>query len=172
MEVDIDDELLEAQIQVRSKGPPPDVTHHLPSSNTNNSNSYYQKSSNHKNFKYHNSSTSNREGNTNTSLIPKLTSNNHISSSENQPLLSGGEGVNLSDDQMEALSDYVHLSCNHFEDDPEFNEVIKQVEFAIDHNMLPQRIYEGSSGSYFVKNSNSVIFFSSNFLKINFRIKC
>lgn len=50
------------------------------------------------------------------------------------------------------VDDQQHVSCNHFEDDPEFNEKIKQVEFAIDHNVLPQRIYEGSSGSYFAKN--------------------
>ena len=68
------------------------------------------------------------------------------------------------------VSDFVHLSCNHFEDDPEFNEKIKQVEFAIDHNILPQRIYEGSSGSYFAKNTNMVInlhmhlYYSYNYL--------
>lgn len=55
-----------------------------------------------------------------------------------------------------AVTDSAYLACNHFEDDPEFNEKIKQVEFAIDHNVLPQRIYEGSSGSYFAKNVTMV----------------
>ena len=62
---------------------------------------------------------------------------------------------NLETDQMEN-SDFVHLSCNHFDNDPEFNEIIKKVEYAIDHEILPQRIYEGSSGSYFAKNSDFV----------------
>lgn len=50
--------------------------------------------------------------------------------------------------------DFVQLSVNNFEDDPEFNDYLKQVEFAIDHNVMPQRIYEGSSGSYFAKNTD------------------
>lgn len=37
-------------------------------------------------------------------------------------------------------------------DDPEFTEVIRQVEAAIDAGVNPTRIYQGSSGSYFVKN--------------------
>ena len=53
-------------------------------------------------------------------------------------------------------SDFVHLSCNHFENDPEFNDFVKQVEHAIDQSILPQRIYEGSSGSYFCKNAQNV----------------
>ena len=93
-------------------------------------------------------------------------------SSEHQPLLlsSSANGEEVSDDEhadhsMTAAahnlsgadeSDFVHLSCNHFDSDPEFNEIVKMVEFAIDHNILPQRIYEGSSGSYFCKNSQNV----------------
>ncbi|KAK9509461.1 hypothetical protein O3M35_006773 [Rhynocoris fuscipes] len=41
---------------------------------------------------------------------------------------------------------------NHFPDDPTFSDVIRQAELAIDNGVLPQRIYQGSSGSYFVKN--------------------
>ncbi|XP_023323826.1 phosphatidylinositol 4-kinase type 2-beta isoform X2 [Eurytemora carolleeae] len=37
-------------------------------------------------------------------------------------------------------------------DDPEFTEVIRQAEAAIDAGVNPTRIYQGSSGSYFVKN--------------------
>ena len=70
---------------------------------------------------------------------------------------SGGGSGHLTDDQMDASSnDYVHLSCNHFENDPEFSDKVKEVELAIDHNILPKRIYEGSSGSYFCKNTNFV----------------
>ncbi|XP_037923005.1 phosphatidylinositol 4-kinase type 2-alpha isoform X3 [Hermetia illucens] len=43
------------------------------------------------------------------------------------------------------------LNCklNH---DPQFGELILQAEMAIDHGIYPERIYQGSSGSYFVKN--------------------
>ena len=40
-----------------------------------------------------------------------------------------------------------------FSDDPNFTEVIRTAETAIDNGIYPQRIYQGSSGSYFVKNS-------------------
>ncbi|XP_055848398.1 phosphatidylinositol 4-kinase type 2-alpha isoform X2 [Episyrphus balteatus] len=36
--------------------------------------------------------------------------------------------------------------------DPEFHEIITQAEIAIEHGIYPERIYQGSSGSYFVKN--------------------
>lgn len=84
--------------------------------------------------------------------IANLNSSNNNNTSENQPLLSNGE---MSDDHMDE-SDFVHLSCNHFDSDPEFSEMVKMVEFAIDHSILPQRIYEGSSGSYFCKNTDNV----------------
>ena len=41
-----------------------------------------------------------------------------------------------------------------FSDDPHFTEVIRTAELAIDNGIYPQRIYQGSSGSYFVKNSD------------------
>ncbi|XP_048249471.1 phosphatidylinositol 4-kinase type 2-alpha-like isoform X1 [Haliotis cracherodii] len=41
---------------------------------------------------------------------------------------------------------------NNFPDDPNFQETIRVAEDSIEHGMLPQRIYQGSSGSYFVKN--------------------
>lgn len=40
----------------------------------------------------------------------------------------------------------------HFIDDPQFSELVWQAEFAIDNGIFPERIYQGSSGSYFVKN--------------------
>ena len=42
----------------------------------------------------------------------------------------------------------------NFSDDPHFTEVIRSAETAIDNGIYPQRIYQGSSGSYFVKNSD------------------
>jgi phosphatidylinositol 4-kinase type 2 len=46
--------------------------------------------------------------------------------------------------------------CNYnsFPDDPWFSDLVRQVELAIDCGVLPERIYQGSSGSYFVKNAS------------------
>lgn len=41
-------------------------------------------------------------------------------------------------------------------DDPQFNELVSQAEMAIEHGIYPERIYQGSSGSYFVKNTAGV----------------
>ena len=41
---------------------------------------------------------------------------------------------------------------NDFPDEPEYNQLCKHVETAINRGHLPERIYQGSSGSYFVKN--------------------
>lgn len=43
-----------------------------------------------------------------------------------------------------------------FIDDPPFNELVSQAEMAIEHGIYPERIYQGSSGSYFVKNTAGV----------------
>ena len=156
MEVDTDDDdILESSI-LRSKGPPPDVTYNLPSSTS---------SPTHSN---NNLSSTNNGGKTNTATYAKnvkTTTSSYRSSNgggggggggEYEPLLNNS-GAELTDtDQMMESSEFVHLSCNHFDNDPEFSEIVKKVEFAIDHDILPQRIYEGSSGSYFAKNSDYV----------------
>lgn len=41
-------------------------------------------------------------------------------------------------------------------DDPQFNEVLQQAQVAIDNEVYPERIYQGSSGSYFVKSRTGV----------------
>lgn len=47
-------------------------------------------------------------------------------------------------------------------DDPAFTEIVYQAETAIEHGIMPTRIYQGSSGSYFVKNMSGVsILFTS-----------
>ena len=135
MEVDTDDDLLESANDARSKGPPPDVTTNLPETQ-----SYQTEEPNLKKPKQTATST----------ISAKMFRNN-----EYQPLLNGS-GSNISEAES---ADFVHLSCNHFESDPEFNEKVKKVEYAIDHNVLPQRIYEGSSGSYFCKNFENVRYY-------------
>ncbi|XP_017114672.1 phosphatidylinositol 4-kinase type 2-beta isoform X3 [Drosophila elegans] len=41
-----------------------------------------------------------------------------------------------------------------FIDDPLFSEIVAKAEGAIEHGVLPERIYQGSSGSYFVKDAS------------------
>lgn len=48
---------------------------------------------------------------------------------------------------------------NNFPDDPNFQEIIREAEAAIDQGIMPERIYQGSSGSYFVKNTDMVSFY-------------
>lgn len=59
---------------------------------------------------------------------------------ENQPLL------------RRIDSESNQLIKNTFPDDAEFNGFIRDVEQAIENGFLPERIYQGSSGSYFVQN--------------------
>lgn len=45
---------------------------------------------------------------------------------------------------------------NHFPDDPEFADIIQRAEQAIENDYFPERISQGSSGSYFVKDTKGV----------------
>lgn len=47
---------------------------------------------------------------------------------------------------------------NNFPDDPHFQEIVRIAERAIENGVYPERIYQGSSGSYFVKNMERVSF--------------
>jgi len=65
---------------------------------------------------------------------------------ENTPLIRGRGRVR---------SDYEDLdddNYNSWPGDPVFTDLVRQAENAIDQAVFPQRIYQGSSGSYFVKN--------------------
>ena len=139
MEVDSDDDLLESSAvkEARSRGQPPDI---LSPSLTS------QKLIGKDSATATRSSAHTRPSNANKNLT-----NSGVKPSEYQPLLAGSGG-NVSSDEHVDVEDFVQLSCNNFENDPEFTDHVKQVEYAIDHNVLPQRIYEGSSGSYFAKN--------------------
>lgn len=53
--------------------------------------------------------------------------------------------------------DTMSIINNMFPDDPEFNNVIREVEQAIENGIEPQRISQGSSGSYFVKNIDGTV---------------
>jgi hypothetical protein len=131
MEVDSEDD---DDLIVRSNGPPPDITY---VQNRNLFSKNYNKSSEYQPLLMGNSSSCQQQ--------------NLISTSPKQP----------DADLISSLDDasFIHLTCNHFPDDPEFSELIKDAEHAIDHNILPERIYQGSSGSYFVKNKDLVSLF-------------
>ena len=77
-------------------------------------------------------------------------SSNHYAvypnTSEQSPLLS-----------KSADSDSDSAFVNNIED-PNFNKVIRNTEEAIYMGILPERIYQGSSGSYFVKDKAKVPF--------------
>lgn len=66
-------------------------------------------------------------------------------SRERQPLLDRDRGGSPRDPHRNDLSE-----------DPEFREIIRKAERAIDEGIYPERIYQGSSGSYFVKDSQGV----------------
>lgn len=70
--------------------------------------------------------------------------------SEQRPLLGRSRS------RMDSHSD-TEYQGNHF-DDPEFTRLIHAAEQAIDVGILPERIYQGSSGSYFVKDKEGVRF--------------
>ncbi|XP_071949232.1 phosphatidylinositol 4-kinase type 2-alpha-like [Antedon mediterranea] len=72
---------------------------------------------------------------------PTMTS----STTERQPLLRNS----VSDHETE------HNYFNTFEDDPEFTRIVQSAERAISLEVYPERIYQGSSGSYFVRNAEA-----------------
>lgn len=62
---------------------------------------------------------------------------------------------------------------NNFPDDPEFADIIQRAEQAIENGVFPERISQGSSGSYFVKDEKRVrrdqylLFFTEGFPQIS-----
>ena len=68
---------------------------------------------------------------------------------ENTPLLHGIE------------AEYGPIE-NVFPEDPQFTQVVRDAEVAIENSVFPERIYQGSSGSYFVKDSEGVSKFIVN----------
>lgn len=46
---------------------------------------------------------------------------------------------------------------NHWPDDPHFTDLVRQAETSIETGIYPERIYQGSSGSYFVKQSSGKV---------------
>ncbi|XP_046851217.1 phosphatidylinositol 4-kinase type 2-alpha-like isoform X3 [Xenia sp. Carnegie-2017] len=73
-----------------------------------------------------------------------LDSESDIASGEKKPLLGDSRRP------MEKLGETEHSQNNY--DDPDFTAVVRSAEQAIDSGVFPERIYQGSSGSYFVHN--------------------
>jgi hypothetical protein len=76
-------------------------------------------------------------------VVNRNQSNNNTS--ESQPLLK----------RMDT-TDSGEFYTNNFPDDPDFTNLVREAEAAIDQEIYPERITQGSSGSYFVKDSESV----------------
>lgn len=51
----------------------------------------------------------------------------------------------------------VLCNCNNFPDDPQFSQIVREAEVAIGNGTYPERISQGSSGSYFVRNMDKNI---------------
>ena len=64
---------------------------------------------------------------------------------ENSPLL--GRSVSETDSRH---------PYNDFPDDPDFGQFVHQAETSIEHGIYPERITQGSSGSYFAKDIEGV----------------
>ena len=78
---------------------------------------------------------------------------------EHAPLLRGGQNSSWTFNRSrnaDSMCSYTSISENDFSDDQEYGQVVHQVELAIDYGVYPERIKQGSSGSYFAKDCNSV----------------
>ncbi|XP_065079623.1 phosphatidylinositol 4-kinase type 2-alpha isoform X4 [Ochlerotatus camptorhynchus] len=70
-----------------------------------------------------------------------------------------GTALRIDSINIESLiSDDEYFPNNDIPDDPHFSDLVYSAEIAIDAGIYPERIYQGSSGSYFVKNpANKVV---------------
>jgi len=66
---------------------------------------------------------------------------------ESTPLLHGGD-----------TSHDGYVAYNSFPDDQDYTNLLFEAEQAIEHGIYPERIVQGSSGSYFVKKRDGVRF--------------
>jgi len=97
------------------------------------------------------SSAGEQSANSEEALIPDVRYNKRVSPRDRN---SRREDAPLVGSRNRVRSDYEDLDDddNIWEDDPAFTDVVRQAENAIDQGVNPTRIYQGSSGSYFVKN--------------------
>ncbi|XP_069781138.1 phosphatidylinositol 4-kinase type 2-beta-like isoform X4 [Narcine bancroftii] len=80
-------------------------------------------------------------------------------SPEKEPLLSCSSPL---DEQPQSPSwPGAGPELNYFPEDPKFADIVLRAEQAIDSGVYPQRISQGSSGSYFVKDAKGVVWLAS-----------
>ena len=85
------------------------------------------------------------------SLLP-----NHAGAAMMAPAM---ESIDTESTPLLLRSDHFYvgiISGNYDAEDRQFVNIFCDAERAIDHGIYPQRILQGSSGSYFVKNSDGV----------------
>ena len=91
-----------------------------------------------------------------------MSSSHHSSAavaSENSPLLSHHDET-LSTSATNRMDMHIpsrRLHENVFPEDPDFSLLIHEAEVAIENGVTPERVVQGSSGSYFVKNTDGKI---------------
>ena len=82
---------------------------------------------------------------------------------EQAPLLRG-QSQRTRSRNTDSICSFSSIPENDFPEDHEFSQVVHHVELAIDYGMYPERIKQGSSGSYFAKDCNSVGGISLSFM--------
>ena len=100
----------------------------------------------------------------NMSTSPISSSNNHTSSRRKESSSNSSNHYQVyanTSEQSPLLSkctdsDSDSVFVNNIENDPQFSKIIHSTEEAIYMGVLPERIYQGSSGSYFVKDKSKV----------------
>ncbi|PAA62011.1 hypothetical protein BOX15_Mlig022851g3 [Macrostomum lignano] len=75
----------------------------------------------------------------------------HQSNRENTPLLQATDSAN-SDSDTDSVDRCLHSHRLPYSDDSAFAGLVADAQRAIEAGVYPERIYQGSSGSYFVKN--------------------
>ena len=67
-----------------------------------------------------------------------------------------GAGHEESSPLLARIESEYGLFLNNFPEDPDFTDVVRKAEEALECGRYPERISQGSSGSYFVKNLENV----------------
>jgi len=88
---------------------------------------------------------------------------NHSHSHSHRSSINSGDGRNIASESAPLLRRMdTHDSgdfTNNFPDDPDFTALLREAEMAIEQEFYPERISQGSSGSYFVKATDQVSLF-------------
>src|SRR5689334_6421501 len=98
-------------------------------------------------------------------ILPDVTfvTNNHSHSHSHRSSINSGDVRNIASESAPLLRRMdTHDSgdfTNNFPDDPDFTALLREAEMAIEQEIYPERISQGSSGSYFVKATDQVSLF-------------